>query len=127
MQRLPKFEQRLLSIASNELVVAQEQMRLLGRKTAREKVASFLLMLLKRARQHGRSGDTVTVTMSRNDIGDYLRLTTETVSRTFTQMKQNGHIHLLPSHQVRPARRAAQEEMAELGRASGEERRGQCG
>src|SRR3546814_4645743 len=77
MQRLPKIEQRLLSIASNELVVAQEQMLLLGRKTAREKVASFLLMLLKRARQHGRSGDTVTVTMSRNDIGDYLGLRSE--------------------------------------------------
>src|SRR3546814_17055270 len=56
MQRLPKIEQRPLSIASNELVVAPEQMLLLGRKTAREKVASFLLMLLTRHRQHGRPG-----------------------------------------------------------------------
>src|SRR3546814_18882200 len=58
------------SIASNELVAAQEQMLLLGRKTAREKVASFLLMLSKRACQRGQPGDAV------------LGLTTETVSRT---------------------------------------------
>src|SRR3546814_14717405 len=90
MQRLPKIERRLLTIASNELVAAQEQMLLLGRKTAREKVASFLLMLSKRACQRGQPGDAVTVPMSRTDIGDYLGLTTETVRRTFTQLKQDG-------------------------------------
>src|SRR3546814_14492941 len=84
MQRLPKIEQRLLSIASNELVVAQEQMLLLGRKTARAKVASFLLMLLTRARQHGRSGDTVTVTMSRNALRHYLGPPTDPAPPPFT-------------------------------------------
>src|SRR3546814_16565173 len=88
MQRLPKIERRLLTIASNELVAAQEQMLLLGRKAAREKVASFLLMLSKRACQRGQSGDAVTVPMSRTDIGDYLGLPTETVRRTFTQLQQ---------------------------------------
>ena len=112
MQRLPKIEQRLLSIASNELVAAQEQMLLLGRKTAREKIASFLLMLSQRARQRGQAGDPVTVPMSRTDIGDYLGLTTETVSRTFTQLKQDGTIQLLPNHQVKLARRDALEEIA---------------
>lgn len=112
MERLPKIEQRLLSIASNELAVAQEQMLLLGRKTAREKIASFLLMLLKRARQRGQSGDAVRVAMSRTDIADYLGLTTETVSRTFTQLKRHGIIQLLPDHQVRLAQREALEEIA---------------
>ncbi|MPZ10848.1 MAG: helix-turn-helix domain-containing protein [Kiloniellaceae bacterium] len=112
MQRLPKIEQRLLSIASNELVAAQEQMLLLGRKTAREKTASFLLMLSKRSRQRGQAGDPVTVPMSRTDIGDYLGLTTETVSRTFTQLKQEGTIKLLPNHQVSLARRDVLEEIA---------------
>lgn len=112
MQRLPKIEQRLLGIASNELVAAQEQMLLLGRKTAREKIASFLLMLSKRARQRGQADDPVTVPMSRTDIGDYLGLTTETVSRTFTQLKQQGIIQLLPDHQVKLSARDAVEEIA---------------
>jgi CRP/FNR family transcriptional regulator len=112
MQRTPKIEQRLLNIASNELVAAQEQMLLLGRKTAREKIASFLLMLSKRARQRGQAGDPVMVAMSRTDIGDYLGLTTETVSRTFTLLKQDGTIQLLPNHQVKLAARDALEEIA---------------
>lgn len=112
MQRMPKIEQRLLNIASNELVAAQEQMLLLGRKTAREKIASFLLMLSKRARQRGQPDDPVSVPMSRTDIGDYLGLTTETVSRTFTQLKQDGIIQLLPNHQVKLARHEELEEIA---------------
>jgi len=112
MQRMPKIEQRLLGIASNELVAAQEQMLLLGRKTAREKIASFLLMLSKRARQRGQADDPVLVPMSRTDIGDYLGLTTETVSRTFTQLKQDGIIQLLPNHQVKLAKREELEEIA---------------
>ena len=39
----PAMEKRLLEVASNELVAAQEQMLLLGRKTARERLASFLV------------------------------------------------------------------------------------
>ncbi|HMB77176.1 MAG TPA: helix-turn-helix domain-containing protein, partial [Kiloniellaceae bacterium] len=75
---------RLLSIASNELAAAQDQMLLLGRKTAREKIASFLLMLGKRAKQRGQADNPVAVPMSRTDIGDYLGLTTETVSRVLS-------------------------------------------
>jgi len=112
MQRVPKIEQRLLGIASNELVAAQEQMLLLGRKTAREKIASFLLMLSKRAQHRGQAADPVLVPMSRTDIGDYLGLTTETVSRSFTQLKQDGVIQLLPNHQVKLAQREALEDIA---------------
>ncbi|MHA1154364.1 MAG: cyclic nucleotide-binding domain-containing protein, partial [Alphaproteobacteria bacterium] len=49
LEKYPKMEHRLLGMASHELAVAQEQMLLLGRKTAREKIASFLLMLSRRA------------------------------------------------------------------------------
>ncbi|MEQ8355777.1 MAG: helix-turn-helix domain-containing protein [Kiloniellaceae bacterium] len=112
MLRLPKIEQRLLSIASNELAAAQEQMLLLGRKTAREKIASFLLMLAMRARKRGQVEDPIAVSMSRTDIGDYLGLTTETVSRTFTQLKQRGIIQLLANHKVSLAKREVLEEIA---------------
>ena len=83
-----------------------------GRKTAREKIASFLLMLLNHARQRGQSGDAVTVTMSRTDIGDFLGLTTETVSRTFTQLKRDRIIQLLPNHQIKLTQHGVLEEIA---------------
>ena len=111
----PKMERRLLSMASHELAVAQEQMLLLGRKTAREKIASFLLMLSRRAVQRGQNGNPVSVPMSRNDIADYLGLTTETVSRTFTQLKRKGVINLLPGGKVELAERPRLEEIAEGG------------
>ncbi len=113
LQKYPKMEHRLLGMASHELAVAQEQMLLLGRKTAREKIASFLLMLSRRATQRGQTGDPVSVPMSRNDIGDYLGLTTETVSRTFTQLKQSGSINLLQGGRVELADRARLEDIAE--------------
>lgn len=83
----PAFEKRLLAIASHELVVAQEQMLLLGRKTARERVASFLLARsLDNAPCIGVS-DTVRLPMTRGDMADHLGLTIETVSRTLTRLK----------------------------------------
>ena len=113
LEKYPKMEHRLLGMASHELAVAQEQMLLLGRKTAREKIASFLLMLSRRSVQRGQNADPVAVPMSRNDIGDYLGLTTETVSRTFTQLKQGGSINLLPGGKVEMADRARLEDIAE--------------
>ena len=112
MERFPKVEQRLLNIASNELAAAQDQMLLLGRKTAKEKIASFLLLLARRARQRGQSESPVAVPMSRNDIGDFLGLTTETVSRTFTQLKQSNLIRLLPAGKVELSGRAELEDIA---------------
>lgn len=100
LERYPRMERRLLGMASHELAAAQEQMLLLGRKTAREKIASFLLSLGQRAAQRGQSSNPVSVPMSRNDIGDYLGLTTETVSRTFTQLRQNNLIVLHPAGRV---------------------------
>jgi CRP/FNR family transcriptional regulator len=113
LEEYPKMEHRLLAMASHELAAAQEQMLLLGRKTAREKIASFLLMLSRRATQRGQAGDPVSVPMSRNDIGDYLGLTTETVSRAFTQLKQSGSINLLQGGKVKLADRDRLESIAE--------------
>ncbi|HEX9790307.1 MAG TPA: cyclic nucleotide-binding domain-containing protein [Kiloniellales bacterium] len=113
LTKYPKMERRLLSMASHELAAAQEQMLLLGRKTAREKIASFLLMLSRRAAQRELPDDPVSVPMSRNDIGDYLGLTTETVSRTFSDLKGKGIIELLPAAKIRLARRQHLQEIAE--------------
>ena len=100
LDRFPKLERRLLNVASNELVQAQDQMLLLGRKTAKEKVCSFLIRLSDRAEERGDDAQTIYVPMSRADIGDYLGLTTETVSRNFTQLKTSGVIRLLEGGMV---------------------------
>lgn len=94
LDKFPELEKRLLRQASNELVQAQDQMLLLGRKTAKEKLCSFLLSLSKRAEQRGGNAGVLSLPMSRNDIGDYLGLTTETVSRTFTNLKKDNVIRL---------------------------------
>ncbi len=88
----PKMERRLLGMASNELATAQDQMLLLGRKTAREKLATFLLMLSARAERRGHDANPIDVPMTRADIADYLGLTIETVSRTFTELRKGGLI-----------------------------------
>lgn len=103
----PAMEKRLLEVAANELVAAQEQMLLLGRKTARERVASFLLMQSRQvqsrqgqSRQGGVSEALpgwIPVPMTRSDIADYLGLTIETVSRTLTRFRAEGLIEI-PSH-----------------------------
>ncbi len=94
LERYPQMERRLLSIASNELAAAQDLMLLLGRKTARERLASFLLTLSRRLIRLGADGTSFDLAMSRTDIADYLGLTTETVSRAFTQLRKDGLIDL---------------------------------
>ena len=88
-------------------------MVLLGRKSARERVVSFILMLSNSATRHGRPGDPVFLAMSRSDIADYLGLTTETVSRTVTLLKKQGLIELLDDKQIRLSRLSALREIAE--------------
>lgn len=96
----PKLSNRLLNLASLELATAQEQMLLLGRKSAQERVASFLLWLSRRAADRHVTAHLVQVPMSRADMGDYLGLTMETVSRAMTKLKTTGVIGLKPGNRV---------------------------
>jgi CRP/FNR family transcriptional regulator len=82
----PEMERRLLDLARNELVLAQEQMLLLGRKRARERLASFLLSWQQRAAPG--PGNRLMLPMTRTDIADYLGLTIETISRTLSAFKK---------------------------------------
>ena len=113
LAEIPHLEQRLLAMASHELAAAQDQMVLLGRKSARERVVSFILMLSDSATRHGRPNDPVFLPMSRSEIADYLGLTTETVSRAFTSLKKQGLIELLDEKRVRLCRMSAMQEIAE--------------
>jgi CRP/FNR family transcriptional regulator len=110
VQGHPAVERELYHLASRELAVAREQIVLLGRKTARERLASFLLGMGEQMQARGALAGLVRLPMSRTDIGDYLGLTKETVSRVFTVFKTSGLIRLLAGDVVRivePARLAA--------------------
>jgi CRP/FNR family nitrogen fixation transcriptional regulator len=86
----PAFGEQLMSSMVTNLDRAHDHMVLLGRKTAVERMASFLLDL---ARRTSRS-DRVELSMQRTDIADYLGLTIETVSRLLTQLARDGLIRL---------------------------------
>ena len=88
MQEYPALESNLLSRVSTELAAAQEQMLLLGRKTAKERLSSFLAGLARRLEVP--DGEHLPLPMSRGDIADFLGLTIETVSRTFTAFHKQG-------------------------------------
>lgn len=96
----PLMEKRLLEVASNELVAAQEQMLLLGRKTARERLASFLLMQSRQGVPCGQARQRFKLPMTRNDIADYLGLTIETVSRTLTRLRAEGMIEIVSQSEL---------------------------
>jgi len=84
------MQRELYIAATRELVQAQQQMVLLGRKTAMERVASFLVLLSDRLGH----GSVVELPMRRSDIADYLGLTKETVSRVVSELKRSRMIRL---------------------------------
>ena len=71
-------------------------MLLLGRRSAEEKVAAFLLNLQSRYGRIGAMSVTVPLPMSRQDIADYLGLTIETVSRTMTRLAREKAVVIVP-------------------------------
>lgn len=94
----PAIMTRLLAMTSDELDAARDWMLLLGRKTAREKVAGFISKLARRAiQQQGMSaadGATLALPLSRSELADYIGLTIETTSRQFSLLKREGIISM---------------------------------
>lgn len=92
--RYPHLERKLLQRACQELDAAQDAALALGRMQPPEKLADFLLRLADRQARFSGPSDRVTLAMGRSDIADHLGLTMETVSRTFTKLRQAGLIAL---------------------------------
>ncbi|MBS7696651.1 MULTISPECIES: helix-turn-helix domain-containing protein [unclassified Chelatococcus] len=86
---IPRLHSDALATIAKELARAQDQIVLLGRKTADERVASFILAMAERI---GHSPREIDLPMSRLDMADYLGLTIETVSRVLTRMQRDGLI-----------------------------------
>lgn len=98
MLRTPHVGQRLLEMTLDELDAAREWMLLLGRKTAREKIASLLAIIARRDATLNMAVDRGRVVfdlpLTREAMADYLGLTLETVSRQISALKKDGVIQL---------------------------------
>jgi CRP/FNR family transcriptional regulator, anaerobic regulatory protein len=92
----PHLLRRLHEFAGHELSLAQDQMLLLGRRTAEEKVVAFLLNLQTRYARIAPVSVTVPLPMSRQDIADYLGLTIETVSRSLSKLAREKNLMMVP-------------------------------
>ena len=109
VERQPQLGKSLLRIICGELYAAQAQQLLLGRKNAVERLASFLLAMAERSGE----ADRVSLPMTRGDIADHLGLSTETVSRVFSQFKSRGVIRVSGGSEVVLKDRDALEALAE--------------
>jgi CRP/FNR family transcriptional regulator, nitrogen fixation regulation protein len=91
-----RVARNLWALTAGELHHAESHMLLLGRKTAMERVASFLLEMDRRLAHSG----VVALPMSRRDMGDYLGLTLETVSRALSQLQAHDIVGLSSARQI---------------------------
>ena len=105
----------LYDAVSGELEAARDLLLSCCQQSAIERLASFLVMLARRNARKGLDVTTLNLPMTRSDIGDYLGLTIETVSRTFTKLKAMGLIELAQCTTVRIVDLGAIEGLAEGG------------
>jgi CRP/FNR family transcriptional regulator len=87
--QLPQLRRQLMRIMSREIRDDQQMMLLLSKKTADERIATFLVNLSARFRARGFSANQFRLSMSRNEIGNFLGLAVETVSRVFTRFQSS--------------------------------------
>jgi CRP/FNR family transcriptional regulator len=87
-----------MRVMSKEILQDEHMMMLLGRKAADERLAAMLVSISKRFKQRGFSAREFNLSMSRNDIGNYLGLAVETVSRLFTRFQEDGLLETERKH-----------------------------
>lgn len=92
--QVPKLQTQMYKLLSREIRHDQILQQLLSKMSAEERLSSFLLNLAVRYQQRKLSPEAFRLPMSRADIGNYLGLAVETVSRAFTRMQENGIIEV---------------------------------
>lgn len=86
---LPSLQMHFFQLMSQEITSDQELITLLSKKNAKQRIATLILTISARNANRGLSNEVLNLPMSRKEIGNYLGLTVETVSRTLTQLNQN--------------------------------------
>ncbi|MEM6825115.1 MAG: Crp/Fnr family transcriptional regulator [Pseudomonadota bacterium] len=92
IEQVPHISHRIMEMALDELNAAREWMVLLGRKTAREKIATFIEMIVRRDSVPLQTNSHHVLPLTREEIANLLGLTLETVSRQLSAMKRDGII-----------------------------------
>jgi CRP/FNR family transcriptional regulator, anaerobic regulatory protein len=95
---VPSLQRQLLRVLSREILHDHELLMLVGKKAADERLAALLVSLSSRFKQRGFSPTEFHLSMSRNDIGNYLGLAVETVSRLFTRFQEEGLLQVQRKH-----------------------------
>lgn len=104
----PKFGQAVVATLAMELAETRDQLLSLGRKSALEKVATFLMRISKRNLREQADETRLHLPMTRAEIADYLGLTVETISRNFTKLRKakiielqrNCNVHVIDMDQL---------------------------
>lgn len=95
---LPSLQRQLLRLMSQEIRDDEHNMVVLGQKSAEERLAAFLISLSARFQRRGFSPNQFNLSMSRGDIGNYLGLALETVSRLFTRFQNEELLRVDRKH-----------------------------
>ena len=111
----PVLAIKLYEMISRELAAAHDLLLTTGQRTATERVAAFLFAMSRRSKRSGGDATIIHLPMTRSDIGDFLGLTIETVSRTFTKLRQLQIIDLEQSAEVHIRDMEGLERLAEGG------------
>ena len=91
---MPKLRQQIMRLMSNEIISDQDMILLLSKKNAEERLAAFISNLARRFASRGFSPKEFRLTMTRGDIGNYLGLTVETISRLLGRFQKAGLIEV---------------------------------
>jgi len=95
---IASLQHQMFRILSREISQDTEMLLLLGKKSADERLAAFLLSLSARFERRGFSPKDFYLSMSRHEIGNYLGLAVETVSRLFTRFQDDGLLSVERKH-----------------------------
>lgn len=95
---IPSLQHQMFRLMSREINQDEDMLTLLGKRNAEERLASFLLSLSGRFQRRGFSPSDFYLSMSRHEIGNYLGLAVETISRLFTRFQDEGLLKVERKH-----------------------------
>jgi CRP/FNR family transcriptional regulator, anaerobic regulatory protein len=95
---IPSLQHQMYRLLSKEIAQETEMLLLLGKKNAEDRLATFLLSLSYRLHKRGLSATDFYLSMSRHEIGNYLGLAVETISRLFTRFQDEGLLKVDRKH-----------------------------
>jgi len=108
----PQIGMQLYRALSQQLLAARDLLVTVGQRNATERLAALLCALSRNNERNGSNPLRIALPMTRADIADFLSLTIETVSRTFTKLRQAGYIDLAQASLVNIRDRQALERLA---------------